>query len=248
MKRSETEEPQLSMAAFERRSKTLAVKLAQTLDMTIGEISLQPEISDHEATLSLSGRASETITRNRGKHRVIALCDITGDVFAWIGYRERWQKKSAERNFRFVEGGFTLHVGRVGEIKKPQILRSEWIGRRSDMFGNKAGHPHWQLDVLESARKDLIQPAKFAEGPTVPVEFAVVGEEEPFGENLLFGLTLERMHLASAALWWCNPSVPIAYPPEDVADVDRWIVGCMTYLQQEVGRCTVVGVPSRLVT
>ena len=248
MTRYEPKEPKLSTAAFEQRSKALAVKLARTLDKATGEISLPSDISSHRATLSLGGRASELITRNRGKHRVIALCDITSDVHAWIGYREFWQRKGTERNFRFVEGGFTLHVGRVGELKKPQILRSEWIGRRSDMFGNDAGHPHWQLDVLESARKAVVEPAKFAEDHTVPVEFGLVGEEGSFGESLLFGLTVERMHLASAALWWRKPSVPIAYPPENVADVDRWILGCTTYLRQEVRRCTVVGVPSYLAT
>jgi hypothetical protein len=246
--RSELEEPKLSIAAFEQRSKALAVQLAQILDMATGEISLPSEISSQQAMLSLAGRASELITRNRGKHRVIALCRITHDVLAWIGYRELWQRKSDEQKFRFVEGGFTLHVGREGELKKPQILRSEWIGRRSDMFGNNAGHPHWQLDVLESARKAVVEPAKFGQSSGIPVEFGSVGAEEPHGENLLFGLTVERMHLASAALWWRNPSVPIANPPESVADVDRWILGCATYLQQEVRRCAIVGVPSYLAT
>lgn len=111
-----------------------------------------------------------------------------------------------------------------------------------------AGHPHWQLDVLESARQAVVEPARFAEAAAHPVEFGSASAEEAFGESLLFGLTVERMHLASAALWWRKPSLPVAYPPESVADLDRWILGCVTYLRQEVQRCVIVGVPSYLAT
>lgn len=249
MPSSEPDEPKLSAGAFERRSKELAVDLARTLDMATGEVSLAYDIANLQAAMSLGGRAGEIIARNRGKpHRVIPLCRITDDVFAWVGYREHWKRENGEQNFRFIEGGFTLHVGRQGELDKPQILRSEWIGRRSGMFGNEAGHPHWQLDVLESARQAVVEPARFAENPTELVEFGSASAEESFGESLLFGLTVERMHLASAALWWRKPSLPIAHPPESIADLDRWILGCVTYLRQEVRRCVIVGVPSYLAT
>ncbi|RWK76105.1 MAG: hypothetical protein EOR51_29960 [Mesorhizobium sp.] len=249
MARSEPEEPKLSAAAFQQRSKALAVQLARTLDIATGEVSLPSEIASLQAALSLGGRASEVIARNKGKpHRVIPLCGIANDVLAWIGYRERWERESGEQSFRFIEGGLTLHVGREGALEKPQILRSEWIGRRSGMFGNYAGHPHWQLDVLESARQAVVEPPRFAEAnPATPVEFGSA-VEEPFGESLLFGLTVERMHLASAALWWRKPSLPVAHPPESVADIDRWVLGCVNYLRQEVRRCAFVGVPSYLAT
>ncbi|RRH90110.1 hypothetical protein EH240_33460 [Mesorhizobium tamadayense] len=250
MARSEAEEPKLSAGAFEQRSKALAVQLARTLDLATGEVSLPCEIASLQAALSLGGRASEIIARNRGKpHRVIPLCGIANDVLAWIGYREHWHREGGEQSFRFIECGFTLHVGREGELEKPQILRSEWIGRRSGMFGNNAGHPHWQLDVLESARQAVVEPPRFAEAaPAAPVEFGSAAAEEPFGESLLFGLTVERMHLASAALWWRKPSLPVAHPPESVADLDRWILGCVNYLRQEIRRCVIVGVPSYLAT
>lgn len=249
MASSEPEEPKLSAVGFERRSKELAVRLARTLNMATGEVSLAYEIASLQAALSLGGRASEIVARNRGKpHRVIPLCRIADDVFAWVGYRELWQREGGEQNFRFIEGGFTLHVGRQGELDKPQILRSEWIGRRSGMFGNDAGHPHWQLDVLESARQAVVEPARFAEDSADPVEFVSDSTEESFGESMLFGLTVERMHLASAALWWRKPRLPVAHPPESAADLDRWILGCLTYLRQEVRRCAIVGVPSYLAT
>lgn len=249
MASSEPEEPKLSAAAFERRGRELAVRLARTLDMVTGEVFVTHEIANLQAAVSLGGRASETIARNRGKpHRVIPLCCVADDVFAWAGYREHWQREAGEHNFRFTEGGFTLHVGRKGELDKPQILRSEWIGRRSGMFGNGAGHPHWQFDVLESARRPVVEPARFAQDPVDPMEFGSRRAEETFGESLLFGLTVERMHLASAAMWWHEPSLPVARPAESVAELDRWILGCVTYLRQEVLRCAIVGVPSYLAT
>ena len=223
---------------------TLAKQLSDTLGFAKGEIALLPEIRGLAAVMTLGGRASEAIARNRGKsHNVVPLCAVTEDVFAWSGYRELWQKESADKNFRFVEGGFTLHIGRQGELAKPQILRSEWVGRRNGAFGNQAGHPHWQLDVLESARtRPRETTARFDDtiDERAAVDFG--GEPRPMsGEDLIFGLTIERVHLASAALWWKQPSIPVAHPAETVADLDRWVLGCVSYLRQELGRCAIVG-------
>ncbi len=245
--RVEPAEPSLSASMFSQRCKTLAVRFGEAVGLATGEVAFAPEMSNAAAVMTLGGRASEMIARNRGRtHRVIPLCPVTDDVLAWTGYRERWRKQGAERIFRFVEGGFTLHVGRQGELSKPQILRSEWIGRGSDAFIHQAGHPHWQLDVLESARADVPKASPrfndLAAPPTV-LEFS----SEPasvVGDNLLLGLTVERMHLASAALWWQVPSVPVAHLPATVADLDRWILGCVAYLRQEAGRCAIVAVPT----
>lgn len=246
LSKTEATEPKLSSAAFTQRCKSLAVRFGEAVGQATGDIAFAPEISGTVAVMMLGGRGSETIARNRGKpHRVVPLCTLTDDVFAWAGYRESWQKQGAEQSFRFVEGGFTLHIGRQGELAKPQILRSEWISPRNGAFVNQAGHPHWQLDVLESARTRSFEPsARFDDTsmPRVAIEF----EREPppkTGEDLLFGLTMERMHLASAALWWRQPSVPVAHPPESVAELDRWILGCVAYLRQEVGRCAIVVAP-----
>ena len=223
---------------------SLALQFGDILGLAKGAVALLPEIGSTAAIMTLGGRACEVVERNRGnKHRVIQLCPLNDDIFAWSSYRELWQKQSTEQSFRFVEGGFTLHVGRQGELAKPQILRSEWVGRRNTTFSNQAGHPHWQLDVLESARARSVEaPVRFDDPATaadVIMEFS--GESSPAtGDDLLFGLTIERMHLASAALWWRQPSVPVAHWAETVADLDRWILGCMAYLRQEVGRCVIV--------
>lgn len=198
--------------------------------------------------MTLGGRASEVIARNRGRsHRVVPLAALSDGVFIWTGYREAWQKQGSEQSFRFVEGGFTLHLGRQGEVTKPQILRSEWVGRRSRAFIDMAGHPHWQLDVLESARSTVpAAPARFGD-PAAPqrvVEFdsAAISVEGP---DLLMGLTVENMHLASAALWWRLPGANVAHLPETVAELDRWSLGCIAYLRQEAARCKIVASPVR---
>lgn len=208
--------------------------------MSAGEVLLAPDLSNEIAAVSLGGRASEIIERNRGgRHRVLPLCMVSSDVLAWTGYRERWEKRGHELNFRFVECGFTLHVGRVGEIEKPQIMRSEWVGPRSRSFVENVGHPHWQMDVLESARAQLwVEPVTFAEVPPSPAEFKA---PDSFPIDLLRRLTLERMHLASSTTWWRHPPQPIAHMPTNVADLDRWILGCISYLRQEIGRCAIVG-------
>lgn len=191
--------------------------------------------------LFLDGRASEMVARNRGgRHKVVPLCTISGDVLAWAGYREKWGRHGNEQNFRFIEGGFTLHVGRVGEIEKPQVMRSEWVGRRSRSFAEHAGHPHWQMDVLESTRmRAQDEPVTFAEAPPSPAEFKAA---DPAPVDLLRRLTLERVHLASAASWWQEAPQVIAHAPASVADLDRWVLGCIFYLRQEIGRCEICAV------
>lgn len=247
--KAEAPEPRLSVATFSQRCKQLARDFGTAIDLPIGEVAFAPEINSTAATMVLSGRASEMIARNRGKsHRVVPLAALSDDVFIWTGYREVWQKQGTEQNFRFVEGGFTLHLGRRGEVLKPQILRSEWVGRRSRAFVDMAGHPHWQLDVLESARSVVpISPARF-DDPIIPqpvVEFDSTAVS-PDGTNLLMGLTVENMHLASAALWWRPPGGNVAHLPETVGELDSWILGCVAYLRQEAARCKIVTTSGRV--
>ena len=116
------------------------------------------------------------------------------------------------------------------------------MGRRGSGYGEHVGHPHWQLDVLETVR---------ARTPDVPARFETESKPESileFGaesaqlldDDFLLGLTIERMHLASAAAWWRQPISPIANTPTDVAELDRWILGCIAYLKQEARRCEIV--------
>lgn len=242
--RAKAQEPNLSVSAFSQRCKSLAVQFGSAIGVSTGELVFAPEISSTSAFMTLGGRVSEVIERNRGRcHHVIPIAQVTEDIHIWAGYRECWQKLSTEHNFRFVEGGFTLHLGRPGELTKPQILRSEWVGRRSRAFIEHAGHPHWQLDVLESFRANVAAaPARFDDPvPRVAVEFNA--EPPPLeGADLLMGLTMENMHLASAAHWWRLHGATVAHQPDSVDELDRWVLGCVTYLRQEAGRCKIVAI------
>ena len=240
---AEPREPNLSVGAFSQRSKTLAVCFGAAIGLSTGELAFAPEISGGAATMTLAGRASETIARNRGKtHRVVPIAHLNDEVWIWTGYRESWLKKGSEQNFRFVDAGFTLHIGRRGELSKPQILRSEWVGRRSRAFVELAGHPHWQFDALESARTSapVLLPVRFGEPAERQPATEFSGGEPVEPSGLLLGLTVENMHLASAAFWWQSSSANVAHLPESVEDLDRWILGCIAYLRQEAGRCKIV--------
>lgn len=245
LSKGENGEPALSVLQFEQRCKSLAGKFCDLVGVSDGGIIFVPDISNEFADMAIAGRDSELVARNRGRqHRVVRLCSIVDDVFAWTGYFERWRKVGKEQRFRFVTSGFTVHIGRQGDVVKPQLLRSEWVGRRSSAFVDQAGHPHWQLDALESARgEENYAPVRFAEPPAelIVQEFGAP-QAAQVADNLLMGLTIERMHLASAALWWREAGMQLAHTPETVAELDRWILGCAAYLRQEISRCAIVGI------
>lgn len=192
--------------------------------------------------MSIVGLGSERVDRNAGRpHNIVRICPLADDIFAWAGYREDWRTETGTQTFSFVNAGFTVHVGRAGEVVKPQLLRSEWVGPRDGGFTNLAGHPHWQWDALESVRaRDTQSAPRFsAERNTTAREFGAA-TREVLEQDPLLSLTVERMHFASAALWWRTPTPPVAHGAETVEDIDRWALGCLSYLRQELGRCVFV--------
>lgn len=249
MPKADANEPSLSVAAFSQRCNSLAVTFAAAIGLAKGDVAFAPDFTSINAAMTLNGRASEVIERNRGlSHPVVPIALLRDDIWIWTGYRESWLKQGAELNFRFVDAGFTLHVGRRGEVNKPQLLRSEWVGRRSRAFVEQAGHPHWQLDALESARERATGSivARFGDAPVpaAAAEFdsSVVASSGDDIRDLLIGLTIEDMHLASAALWWRPSGAEVMHLPQTVAELDRWILGCVTYLRQEAARCRIPAV------
>ena len=240
--KSNTKDAVLSVAAVDQRCTLLSSKFCEELGLDTGSLSVFHEISDTVALFLLGGRASEVIERNTGtKHRVVQLCSIADELYAWFGFRETWQRMGSRRNFSFVSGGFTIHVGRTGEVQKPQIMRSEWMGRHSAEARSDVGQPHWHIDVLETARNSIHDmPAQFeANGEDEVVrEFRFEGNAEIY-EDLFFGITMERMHLASSAPWWQGADTKISHSPKTVSELDQWIFGCMAYIRQEMCRCQV---------
>jgi hypothetical protein len=105
----------------------------------------------------------------------------------------------------------------------------------------EAGHPHWQIDILESMRRTR---------PEVHVRFdSNTSSQEPkdFGDviddnekpDLLLGLTIEKTHLASATTFWRSQDEPIAHAPVSVKEVNQWVLGSIKYLKREASRCVI---------
>ena len=240
MPKSNKKNAALSAGQVDTRCSLLSSKFCEELGRERGALSVFPEISDTAAVILLGGRASELIERNTGtKHRVVELCTISDDICAWIGFREQWQRRGRQRKFSFISGGFTIHVGRTGEVYKPQIMRSEWMGLPSTEVGSDVGQPHWHIDLLETAQNSITNR---------PVRFGDNGEEECMKDfrsdtgaeelgDLFFGITIERMHLASYAPWWLGEDANICHSPKTVVELDQWIFGCIAYIRQEIGRC-----------
>lgn len=63
--KGELPEPQLSVAAFSQRCRRLAVDFSVTIGLPTGDLAFAPDINNTMAIMTLSGRASEMITRNR---------------------------------------------------------------------------------------------------------------------------------------------------------------------------------------
>lgn len=240
MAKSEKKNAALSAAEVHRRCSLLSSKFCEEFGREKGALSVFHEISDTAALVLLGGRASEVIERNTGtKHRVVELCTISDDLCAWLGFREEWQRIGKQRNFSFISGGFTIHVGRTGEIYKPQVMRSEWMGLHSTEEDSDVGQPHWHIDLLETAHNSISnKPVRFEDnGEERRVQdFRNAAGAERFGD-LFFGITIERMHLASFAPWWLGENMSICHSPGTVTELDQWIFGCIAYIRQEMSRC-----------
>lgn len=236
----ETKEPQLQPDALFRRCTQLESKFSAALEQSRGQIEVYAEVLGSEAFVYLGGRASEVIERNMGrKHRVVKLCALSDDMFIWVGFRERWAQTQKGKKLSFIEAGVTFHAGRQGELMKPQLMRSEWVGRRGSGRQGNAGHPHWQIDLLETIRnqveEDFIQrenrfDATYSE-ESQPNVMAVQSSRD------LLDIPFERLHLASAAAWWRGPSVTISHAPATMQELDHWIVGSVSYTRREFLRC-----------
>ena len=58
--------------------------------------------------------------------------------------------------------------------------------------------------------------------------------------DILGGLTLERMHLASAAHWWLEQGHGVVHAPRSVAELDRWLFNTLSFLRHEASRCVIL--------
>ncbi|MEA3004476.1 MAG: hypothetical protein QOH81_3264 [Sphingomonadales bacterium] len=198
----------------------------------------------------LRGSHVERVDRNRGTASVAPLISLPDNLTAWLGYQEVWDVDAGRSPFVFRQASLTVHVGEIGDRVKPQLLRLEWSGLRDwDRSGvgfqsSGAGHPHWQFDLLESLA-GLRGPATFESdggGEVQDFEDFDVRVAAPTLADRLGRLTVERMHLASAAPWWLSQpgrfgAVQLNAPASQ-EDLTRWLVASLDYLMQELSRCT----------
>ncbi len=229
-------------------------ELTQGLRLALGlsqrDLVVDPERHSDRLWIGLHGLMCERVSRNRGADTdVVRLCTLPSDLHAWLGLREVWNIDRGSRPFVFREVSLTVHCGKIGELVKPQLLRLEWSGVLNwHNFGPSfqtpgAGYPHWQLDVLESlAAENGREKTTFSDSATEVAEEFGAAEEVLDLPSMLSSITIERMHLASAAHWWMPPDAAgqslHAHAPRDVAGVSRWVIESVKYLRQELARCT----------
>lgn len=235
-------------AHLDRRWPWLSDVLTRTLRYAPRRIMIDAEYQSSGVWTGLRGADVERIDRNRGSASVIPLLQLPDNLLAWLGYQEVWDLESGRSPYLFRQASLTVHVGEVGDPVKPQLLRLEWPGLRDwDRSGvgfqsPGAGHPHWQLDLFESLAA-LHQPVEFEPDRADDVEDFDALATVPTLSDRLTRLTIERMHLASAAPWWVALPGPYGAhhlnAPASQDELTRWFAASLGYVAQELSRCAV---------
>ncbi len=234
--------------ALEQRWLLISSQLSSMLGFGSGELRIDAESQAEKVWAGLQGSACERVSRNRGgAARVVPLRALQRDLHAWLGLQEVWDIGPGPRPFLFRQLSLTVHFGYRGDPIKPQAFRLEWPGIR-DWSGAGlsfqtpgAAHPHWQVDILESFAGQKTQ--AFSAASDEIVEDFGAEQATPDLNDLVGSLTIERMHLASAARWWL-PTTSQARGqhmnmPPDLPGLTRWLSESVLYIRQELGRCVI---------
>ncbi|MBJ7402852.1 MAG: hypothetical protein JHD07_05940 [Bradyrhizobium sp.] len=232
--------------ALEQRWLSMSSQLAPQLGFNPQQLRIDAEAQAERVWVGLQGSACERVNRNRGgAARVVPLRALQKDLFAWLGLQEVWDIEVGPRPFVFRQLGLTVHFGYLGDPIKPQAFRLEWPGIR-DWTGaglsfqtTGAGHPHWQIDILESLAERKNEDFNVEHSETV--EDFGAEPRVPDLNDLLRTISIEKMHLASAARWWLPPTSDVhgqhMNMPPDLAGLTRWLTHSVQYMQQELARC-----------
>lgn len=212
------------------------------------QLRVASEFLDQGVWAGLSGGACERIPRNRGGNTWVApLCELPSNLFAWLGWQESWEIPAGQRNYRFKNTGLSVYLGKRNEGSKPQLLRLEWPGYASwsndpqpTFQSPGAGHPHWQIDLVQSLPTEAL---RFSPEDVDAVEDFEAAVREPTINELVRRFSVERMHLASAAHWWLPaPTGDVGHhmnAPPDIHGLNRWLGQSIAYIRQELRRCVI---------
>ena len=226
--------------------------MCTALELSRASVQLKVEPAGDHIWAGFVGAACERVSRNRGTPTLVApLLELRRGLYAWLGFIEVWEKEAEGTHYIFSHLSLTVHFGFVGDLIKPQIFRAEWAGIRNwtgaghGFQSSGAGHPHWQFDLNESLRSSVLTSTEeFNPEPDTKVEDFADTAGPPNILELMNYVTVERMHFASAAAWWKARSAEAAphhmNAPSNEEGLTRWLVGCISYLRQELSRCEIV--------
>jgi hypothetical protein len=241
-----------SKAALDQRWQALHSLIAGALGLPLDrrQLRVDAEYASGRAWAGLQGEACERISRNQGGSTWVApICELPSDLVAWLGWQEVWELPTGQRSYRFRNIGLTVYLGKRHEAVKPQLLRLEWPGLSTWSSKDQitfqspgAGQPHWQIDIVQSLAVGRSVTEFEPDSIEVVEDFEAI-IQEPTIDDLIRRLSVERMHLASAAPWWL-PAVPgdVGHhmnAPADLNALSRWLGESITYLRQELSRCIV---------
>ena len=234
----------VSKGALDRRWGKLTEVIGRRLNYARQELQVSADYTTERVSAGLIGSACERVMRNRGGASFVAPINVLRDDFcAWLGLQEVWDVGSGQRPYAFKQLGVTVHFGYKGDPIKPQVFRSEWVGVRDwdgtgiNFQSPGAGHPHWQIDIMETMRI-ATGPVAFDHGSEHVEDFS---DEAPSVDALVRLVTIESVHFASGAHWWALPpadGLPLhVNAPGDDADLTRWLESSLSYIKQELERC-----------
>jgi hypothetical protein len=228
-----------TQGALEAHWNTLANQLAAELDQRSHGIVIKADPIETAIVARVAGGSTRLATRLPGQRvTVVPLREISTRWDAWIGYREVWESAKLKQ-YSFSSADITIFLSPHSAEAFQQILRAEWVGLTEDDLGDwifrpsDAGHPHWQVDIVDCIRTDReVATALSLLKETSPREF----EPEGFSSGSIPPpyLNLGRMHLAASMRPWSD--LEIAHGPACLADVRGWVVHATRILGRELAR------------
>jgi hypothetical protein len=215
------------------------------------DLRLAPGWEQRPLVAGLVGDACELVERNRGAPSWVApIMQLKSSVWAWLGYREEWaEEKRGAKHLSFNLSSLTIHFGARNNVYKPQIFRAEWAGLSWNgtefrQLPEKAGHPHWQFDGMESfgaeeedAAAELLAVLKLEENEGEAKEFTPDNLSRSDLRSLVALQEISRVHFPSAACWWkVKPDDAHAHRPKNVQELRKWLTCTLKYVADELSR------------